>query len=90
YIGLPDRTSWLSRWKAALSLNGQDPAVHGTAWLQTSLNRLGTEPPLIIDGSFGPLTAAAVTAFQQAHGLEADGKLSPQTVASIEQALAEA
>jgi putative chitinase len=90
YIGLPDRTSWLSRWKAALSLNGQDPAVHGTAWLQASLNRLGTEPPLIIDGSFGPLTAAAVTAFQQAHGLEADGKLSPQTVASIEQALAEA
>jgi putative chitinase len=90
YIGLPDRASWLSRWKAALSLNGQDPAVHGTAWLQASLNRLGTEPPLIIDGSFGPLTAAAVTAFQQAHGLEADGKLSPQTVASIEQALAEA
>ncbi len=90
YIGLPDRTSWLSRWKAALSLNGQDPAVHGTAWLQASLNRLGTEPPLIIDGSFGPLTAAAVTAFQQAHGLEADGRLSPQTVASIEQALAEA
>jgi putative chitinase len=90
YIGLPDRTSWLSRWKAALSLNGQDPAVHGTAWLQASLNRLGTEPPLIIDGLFGPLTAAAVTAFQQAHGLEADGKLSPQTVASIEQALAEA
>jgi putative chitinase len=90
YIGLSDRTAWLARWKAALSLDGQGSAEHGTAWLQASLNRLGTEPPLIIDGSFGPLTAAAVKAFQQTHGLEADGKLSPETVASIEQALAAA
>jgi len=90
YNGLSDRTVWLARWKAALNLNSQGPAVHGTAWLQQSLNKLGTEPPLIADGSFGPLTAAAVKAFQQAHGLEADGKVGPQTVTAIEQALATA
>ena len=88
YIGLSERIAWLARWKAALSLNSQGPAGRGVAWLQRSLNKLGTEPPLTTDGSFGPFTVAAVRAFQQAQGLEADGKLSPQTVAAIEQALA--
>lgn len=88
HIGLSARIAWLARWKAALNLNSHGQAVRGTAWLQQSLNKLGTEPPLTTDGSFGPLTVAAVKAFQQTHGLEADGKLSPQIVAVIEQALA--
>jgi putative chitinase len=87
YIGLPDRTAWLQRWKAALSLNNPGAVVHATAWLQQSLNKLGTEPPLTTDGSFGPITVAALKMFQQAHGLEADGKLSRQTVAAIEHSL---
>jgi len=88
YIGLPDRTAWLGRWKAALSLGTQSSPAHGTAWLQQSLNKLGTEPPLIVDGSFGPTTLAALIEFQQGHGLQAGGKLDPQTIASIEHALA--
>ncbi len=63
--------------------------MHGTAWLQQSLNKLGTEPPLITDGSFGPLTVAAEK-LSAGHGLEADGRVGPQTVAAIEQALATA
>jgi putative chitinase len=90
HIGLSERTAWLARWKAVLNLNSQGLAVHGTAWLQASLNKLGTEPPLTVDGSFGPVTAAAVRAFQLAHGLEADGKLGSQTAAAIEKALAAA
>jgi putative chitinase len=88
YIGLSDRTVWLTRWKAALSLSTQAPVARGTAWLQRSLNTLGTEPPLIVDGSFGPITLASVKTFQEAHGIEPDGRLGQQTVASIEQALA--
>jgi putative chitinase len=86
FIGLSERTAWLARWKAAL--NNQGGAAHGTVWVQQSLNKLGTEPPLIVDGSFGLATVTAVKAFQQAKGLEVDGKVGPQTVAAIEQALA--
>lgn len=86
FIGLSERTAWLARWKAAL--NNQGPAAHGTVWVQQSMNKLGTDPHLIVDGSFGPATLAAVKAFQQAHGLEPDGKVGPLTVAAIEQTLA--
>jgi putative chitinase len=85
HIGMSDRVAWLARWKTAFNL--QASAARGTAWVQQSLNRLGAEPPLTSDGSFGPVTAAAVRAFQQTHGLQADGKIDPQTVAAIEQAL---
>ncbi len=88
YIGLAERTAWLARWKAAFNLRGAGPVVHSAAWVQQSLNKLGTEPPLIVDGSFGPVTVAEVKAFQQAHGLQVDGKLGPLTTAAIEQALA--
>jgi putative chitinase len=88
FIGLSERTAWLARWKAAL--NNQGAAGRGTVWVQQSLNKLGTEPHLIVDGSFGLATVAAVKAFQQANGLDADGKVGPQTVAAIEHALAAA
>jgi putative chitinase len=84
FIGLQERTAWLARWKAALT----GGAAHGTVWVQQSLNKLGAEPPLIVDGSFGLATVAAVKAFQQKKGLDVDGKVGPQTVAAIEQALA--
>jgi putative chitinase len=85
FIGLSDRMAWLGRWKTSLNVNGG--AQHGTLWVQQSLNKLGAEPPLDTDGTFGPLTAAAVKAFQQAHGLNADGKVGPLTIGAIEQEL---
>jgi putative chitinase len=86
YNGLADRTVWLAKWKSALNVSGA--AAHDTLWIQQSLKQLGTTPPLITDGSYGPATSAAVMAFQQAHGLHADGKVGPQTIAALEQALA--
>ncbi|MEA2883912.1 MAG: putative chitinase [Bradyrhizobium sp.] len=85
HIGLAERKAWLKKWKTALG--SASPVMHGTAWIQKSLNVLGAEPQLDADGSFGPLTAAAVKAFQASHGLEVDGKVGPQTIAAIEQAL---
>jgi putative chitinase len=88
HIGLPQRTEWLARWKAIFHLNSSVPISHGAAWVQQSLNKLGAEPPLSVDGSFGPLTVSALRAFQRAHSLDADGRLSPPTEAALQKALA--
>jgi putative chitinase len=85
FIGLEERALWLARWKTALG--SQNPALHSTTWLQISLNKLGAEPALVPDGSYGPLTAAAVKAFQESHGLEGDGKVHPETLAAMDAAL---
>ena len=42
-------------------------------WLQTALNLLGADPPLDVDGEYGPDTKTAVQRFQETHGLVADG-----------------
>jgi putative chitinase len=85
FTGLDARKVWLARWKTALG--SSNPALHSTTWLQVSLNKLGADPALIPDGSYGPLTAAAVKEFQESHHLQADGKLSPETLAAIDAAL---
>ena len=87
-IGLDQRTAWLARWETVLG--SQNPALHSTTWLQISLNKLGADPALVPDGSFGPQTAAAVKAFQKSHGLDVDGKVGPETLAAIDAALAAA
>ena len=55
--------------------------------LQRALSQLGYEPGTA-DGKFGPATAQAVTAFQQAKGLKEDGIAGPATIAAINTALA--
>jgi lysozyme family protein len=57
--------------------------VHDAESLQLALNRLGIEPPLRIDGSFGRMTRRAVESFQHAHGLAVDGIAGPATWAAI-------
>src|SRR2546421_10092890 len=54
--------------------------------LQQMLNARGHEPPLKVDGGFGPLTQAAVKQFQHDHDLEDDGKVGPLTWAALEEA----
>lgn len=43
----------------------------------------GYNAVLSLDGAFGPATKAAVTRFQQAYGLSADGIAGPQTFAKL-------
>jgi peptidoglycan hydrolase-like protein with peptidoglycan-binding domain len=54
-----------------------------TEWLQAALNRLGADPPLAVDGSYGRHTRRAVAAFQSAHGLKPDGIAGPLTTAAL-------
>lgn len=57
---------------------------HDTKWLQESLNKCGADPKLDVDGIYGPLTRAAVTAFQQQAGIAVDGVTGPQTFGALE------
>lgn len=53
----------------------------GVESLQTYLNKFSYK--LIVDGSFGPKTLAAVKSFQKAHGLVVDGLAGPKTWAKL-------
>lgn len=58
--------------------------------LQSGLIRLGYDlGKWCADGEFGDCTEEAVKAFQQDHGLEADGEFGPQTLEAFDKALAE-
>jgi len=57
------------------------------ATLQAALTSLGY-PAGTPDGSYGPSTVEAVSAFQTANGLPADGVAGPATLAAINAALA--
>jgi beta-lactamase class A len=53
--------------------------------LQRTLNaRLDPSPGLAIDGDFGPLTEAAVKAFQKSKDLRATGEVRPETWKALE------
>jgi GH25 family lysozyme M1 (1,4-beta-N-acetylmuramidase) len=65
---------------------GEPTLVEGDAGpavqtLQTRLNVWGAH--LAVDGDFGPLTLAAVKAFQTQHNLTVDGIVGPQTWAAL-------
>jgi peptidoglycan hydrolase-like protein with peptidoglycan-binding domain len=52
--------------------------------LQRALNERGANPPLEVDGRFGPLTAGAVREYQRANPpLATDGVVGPRTRASL-------
>lgn len=59
--------------------------AHDTAWMQNALNKaLALDPPLLVDGSYGRRTKAAVIAFQQREKLAVDGLVGPVTMAALE------
>lgn len=66
-----------------------DPAETGgadTAWVQDALNKLGWQPELVVDGSYGDKTKKAVEHFQKGFGLKVDFA-GPETVHALKAAL---
>ena len=70
--------------KAARPLVMRGSRGQGVKTLQQRLNARGQEPPLAVDGIFGPLTEAAVVDFQTARDLDPDGKAGKDTWKAIE------
>ena len=62
-------------------------AAHSVAAMQADLNTLGAQPPLLVDGAFGPVTERALRSFQATHGLVIDGQVGPATWAALVAAL---
>ena len=56
-------------------------------WIQTALNAIGANPPLEVDGEYGPMTTEAVLQFQKAQGLVADGWAGDTTHAALQLAV---
>jgi len=81
--GLPVRGVFDAATRAALSRSPCRGGGNGPVYLlQASLFVNGFSPgPL--DGSFGPLTQAALRAFQTARGLAADGAAGPETFTAL-------
>jgi murein L,D-transpeptidase YcbB/YkuD len=59
-------------------------------WLQTAFNLLGCNPPLDVDGEYGPNTTTAVQQFQATHELVADGWAGDVTHEALQLALSKA
>lgn len=69
------------------SLTGPGGTVHDTHWLQSTLNQLGANPQLVVDGGWGNLTMTALTSYQTGAGLPANGRYNVPTLASLEEAV---
>jgi lysozyme family protein len=63
--------------------------VIGAASVQAGLNKLGQNPPLVVDGSYGRRTREALRQFQVVHNLVSDGLFGPVTKAALDKALAD-
>ena len=59
-------------------------------WIQTALNVIGANPPLDVDGEYGPRTTEAVLQFQKAQGLVTDGWAGDTTHAALQLAFSKA
>ena len=83
--GFEERKKALHLWKLALGV--ERPPFHSDTWVQVSLNTLGATPALVPDGDFGQRSQAALKKFQRAHGLPENGRITQETLASLDAAL---
>jgi len=59
------------------------PIAGDVEWIQTTLNKLGADPPLEVSGEYTIEVRDAVQAFQQEHGIAPDGWAGMITLAAM-------
>ena len=62
--------------------------IQDAAWVQASLNQLGAQPQLAVDGDEGVQTIIAVKKFQATHSLDVDGVAGHETCTALADCLA--
>lgn len=95
YNGLKEREEWFTAIWPVANGKGTTGAAwtsaqpdEETRWLQESLNDLGVDPALLVDGRYGPATEEAVKWFQGIASLKVDGVAGDVTRAAIRLRLA--
>jgi len=90
YNGLSGRTELFEIVWSAIGKGGANQVAWKTATasdetreLQEALNDLGAEPPLVVDGRYGPATAQAVEWFQNHAKIPVDGNAGLVTLAAL-------
>jgi peptidoglycan hydrolase-like protein with peptidoglycan-binding domain len=84
-LGQARGTSGVSRESIAGAARGD--VGPGVSSLQGQLNALHVQPPLKLDGDFGPRTEAALKQFQVAHNLPVTGVVDDATRAAIDEGM---
>lgn len=80
-------------WNGSSVVKASGTTTSEIKWMQASLNYckkykgLALSAYLTVDGSFGPASKTACTAFQKKYGLTQDGSFGPSTIAKMKSVL---
>ena len=79
-------------WNGSKSVLGSQTTTSEVKWMQAALNHCIKKEGLSafyleVDGSFGPASKAATSAFQQKYGLSVDGSFGPGTIVQMKKLL---
>lgn len=88
----PENSGDYAYWNGSKVVKSSSTSKDEIKWMQAALNYCITQrglnaSKLTIDGSFGPASKSATTAFQRATGLSADGSFGPATIQKMKYVL---
>ena len=88
----PSNSGDYAYWNGSKVVRASGTTVSEVKWMQAALNycikyRGLSGSYLDVDGSFGPASKKATTAFQKAYGLSVDGSFGPSTIKKMKDVL---
>lgn len=88
----PENSGDYAYWNGSKVVRSGSTSKDEVMWMQAALNYCITNKGLStsklnVDGSFGPASKAATTAFQKKYGLSVDGSFGPSTISKMKSVL---